>query len=237
MLNQRKKELLEAIIKEYIKTAQPVGSGLVVDKYKFGLSPATIRNEMAALLADGYISQPHTSAGRVPTEKAYKFFAGSLSVKKIKPFVLPEEFARLADEDVRFAIKQLAKLAAEFTGEAVFAAFGKNDFYYTGISNLFSKPEFSSPEIIVNISAVIDAMDEAIGGIFGKFENLESASAVGGGIKVLIGSDNPFSPQCSVILARWSSKGAEGLIGILGPLRMDYEKNLGAVKELEILLK
>ncbi len=78
MLDDRKASILRAIVAEYIDTAQPVGSGHLARRAGVEVSPATIRNEMAALEREGYLAQPHTSAGRVPTEKGYRFFVDSL---------------------------------------------------------------------------------------------------------------------------------------------------------------
>ena len=80
-LDKRKKEILDIIIKEHIKTASPVGSNIVVEKYKLDLSPATVRNEMAALEKMDLIVQPYTSAGRVPTELAYRLFLENIKNK------------------------------------------------------------------------------------------------------------------------------------------------------------
>jgi heat-inducible transcriptional repressor len=76
--DERKRKLLQAIIHQYIKTAKPVGSAYLAEQYRLGLSPATIRNVMAELEQEGYLTHPHTSAGRVPTDKAYRFYVDSL---------------------------------------------------------------------------------------------------------------------------------------------------------------
>jgi len=78
MLDERKTSILRAVVEEYIQTAQPVGSGHVVDAPGVSVSSATVRNEMAALENDGYLVQPHTSAGRIPTEKGYRYFVDAL---------------------------------------------------------------------------------------------------------------------------------------------------------------
>lgn len=78
MLDERKAAILRAVVEEYIDTAQPVGSGHVAQSPGVDVSSATVRNEMAALEADGFLRQPHTSAGRVPTEKGYRFFVDHL---------------------------------------------------------------------------------------------------------------------------------------------------------------
>jgi heat-inducible transcriptional repressor len=78
MLDERKATILRAVVTEYIETAQPVGSGHVAKSTEVSVSSATVRNDMAALEAEGYLAQPHTSAGRVPTEKGYRFFVDQL---------------------------------------------------------------------------------------------------------------------------------------------------------------
>jgi heat-inducible transcriptional repressor len=79
MLDERKASILRAVVEEYIQTAQPVGSGHVADAPGVSVSSATVRNEMAALESDGYLAQPHTSAGRIPTEKGYRYFVDALT--------------------------------------------------------------------------------------------------------------------------------------------------------------
>ena len=77
-LTERQKTLLMLVIRDYIETAQPVGSKHLVERYRLDMSSATVRNEMAALTEMGYLRQPHTSAGRVPTEEGYRFFVGQM---------------------------------------------------------------------------------------------------------------------------------------------------------------
>lgn len=82
MLKERKLAVLRAIVEDYVSTNEPVGSKGIVDRHTLGVSPATIRNEMVALEEEGYIAQPHTSAGRVPTDKGYRLFVDRLSTVK-----------------------------------------------------------------------------------------------------------------------------------------------------------
>ncbi|MBA3982828.1 MAG: heat-inducible transcriptional repressor HrcA, partial [Acidimicrobiia bacterium] len=74
MLDDRKAAILSAVVREYITTAQPVGSTHIADAPGVGVSPATVRNELAVLEQEGFLAQPHTSAGRIPTDKGYRFF-------------------------------------------------------------------------------------------------------------------------------------------------------------------
>ena len=86
MLEDRKLDVLRAIVEDYVSTHEPVGSKALVERHNLGVSPATIRNDMAALEDEGYIAQPHTSAGRIPTDKGYRLFVDRLStVKPLSP--------------------------------------------------------------------------------------------------------------------------------------------------------
>ena len=108
-LTDRQQTLLLLVIRDYIETAQPVGSKRLVERYHLDLSSATIRNEMAALTEMGYLRQPHTSAGRVPTPKGYRFFVDSLMVTKP---LERKEIERLEGELVADRPQQLMSAAA-----------------------------------------------------------------------------------------------------------------------------
>ena len=218
-MNERKELILNTIIKEHIKTGAPVGSGILVEKYKLNISPATARNEMAALEEEGYIKQPHTSAGRIPTEKAYSFYLNSLKGKELNSSDL-ELFEKLLCGRDEKCIKKTAKEMARISGNTVFWATDKDHFFYTGISNLLAQPEFRESDLIHHISSMIDRVDEIIDDMFDDMDF---------DTKVLLGSENPFGSSCSTILVKYRNDDKEGLFGILGPMRMDYEKNIGLV--------
>jgi len=223
MISDRKKTILETIIKEYLQSAAPVSSGALVEKYKLDISTATVRNEMMELEEDGYIYQPHTSAGRVPTEIAYELF--------LPEWLSNDSLAGLADseknilenlfKDEEAAYRQTAKAIAELSGGAVFWAFHKNDLYYTGLSNLFSQAEFSKVDMVCGVSGVIDRLEEIIDDIF---EDLDD------GAQVLIGSKNPFGAFLSSVIVKYKKDRSSGIVGILGPVRMNYQRNLDLVK-------
>lgn len=223
MISERKKFLLETIIKEYLKTASPVSSGVLVKKYKLDISPATVRNEMMELENEDYIYQPHTSSGRVPTEAAYQLFLDDISEPKKKRELKEGEIKLLEQLFKREenAFRQTAKTIAELSGATVFWAFHKNDLYYTGLSNLFSQPEFKQVNAVCDVSGVIDRLEEIIDDIF---EDL------GDGEKILIGSQNPFGNFLSTVLVKYRYNNQNGIFGILGPMRMDYEHNLALVE-------
>ncbi|MFH1187679.1 MAG: hypothetical protein V1688_02330 [bacterium] len=217
-MDKRKENLLENIIEEFYQTAQPVGSSLLVGKYYPDLSSATIRNEMAELEGEKYIIQPYTSAGRIPTEKGYRYYLDKL----LKPKKLSKGKCNAIDEICkargvgRDNIKKISKSIAAISSEMIFVAFGKNDFYYTGISNLLGKPEFCNQNLILNISKVIDHFDEVLENIFNKIND---------DVDILIGSQNPFSANCAAVITKNKINGIEQLFGILGPMRMNYQEN------------
>lgn len=226
MLNDRKKTILRALIKEYIKSVQPVSSGMLVSRCKLGISPATVRNDLVELEEDGFIIQPHTSAGRVPTEMAYELELSEIIKTKEKRKIKEGEL-KILDDLFSFEennLKQTAKKISELAGGAVFWAFHKNDLYYTGLSNLFSQPEFKQTEIVYDVSVIIDRMEEIIDDLFEKIDD---------GEKVLIGSNNPFGNFLSTVLIKYKKNNKSGVFGILGPIRMDYSHNLALVNYIK----
>jgi len=218
-MEKRQEQILATIIKEHIRTGAPVGSEAVVNKYRLGVSSATVRNEMAALEQAGLIIQPHTSAGRVPTESAYRLYLTKLKEKKLSSNET-EVLGKMLDDKDEQAFKQTAKALAGASGMAVFWAFHRRNLYYTGIANLLSQPEFTETKVVYDISGIIDRMDEIIDEIFDRTEF---------GPRILLGSNNPFSPICSTIMSKYKSGDNTGLFGLLGPIRQDYEKNLAFV--------
>lgn len=223
MISDRKKNLLSIIIQEYLQTAAPVSSGVLVKKYKLAFSPATVRNEMMELEEEGFIYQPHTSAGRVPTELAYHLFLTELldskevkSLKDAEQKILETLFSHEEND-----YKKTAKAIAELSQSAVFWAFHKNNLYYTGLSNLFSQPEFKQLDAVCDFSTVIDRLEEIIEEIF---EDLPS------GKKFLIGQENPFGNFLSTALLKYKDNKKTGVFGIISPMRTDYEKNLALLE-------
>ena len=223
MISERKKLILETLIKEYLKTATPVSSGVLVNKYKLDISPATVRNEMIELEEASLIYQPHTSAGRIPTELAYNLIFNSeekdkkrKELKETELHLLEQLFKK--DEP---SFKLAAKAIAELSGAAVFWAFHKNDLYYTGLANLFTQPEFKEVSMISDVSNIIDRMEEIIDGIF---EELNM------GEQILIGSKNPFGNFLSTVIVKYKNNNQTGIFGILGPMRMNYNRNLALVE-------
>lgn len=222
-MNERSLLILITIIKEHISTGAPVGSGVLVGKYDLGVSPATVRNVMAKLESEGFIVQPHISAGRVPTENAYNLYLSEIKDKKINQSAKESIDEVLVDNDDQ-SFKETAKVVSGISGGAIFWAFHKHNLFYTGLSNLFQQPEFSQLDVIQDLSIVIDQMEEIIDNIYNDIED---------GVSVLVGKKNPFGAFCSTIFLKYKTENGVGVCGILGPMRMDYEKNISLAKFIE----
>lgn len=221
VLDERQSCVLAAVVREHVRTAEPVGSALVAERYRVRASAATIRNDMADLEAQGYIHQPHTSAGRVPTDKAYQYFVDHL-MKSVRVTPAEENIIReqmLGQTDERERIKNAAKAVAELVDESVFLAFAKRDVYVTGLTYLFSQPEFSEPRYLFTIGAIIDRLDEAAADLF----DLATED-----VQVLIGNSR-FGEGCSVVVTRYHLGSEDGVFGVLGPTRMNYERTVALV--------
>lgn len=227
MLTERQTALLTSIIIEHIRTAQAVASEFLVDRCKLECSPATVRSEMLALDEQGYLKKTHTSSGRIPTEKAYQHY---VDYEK-KPAVLLERQKQKLQEaieegaDERAKVKGLLRTMADISDEFILTAFAENDFYYTGLTNLFSKPEFREQSVVCNISAIIDHLDSRLKELF---------PALGVKCHVFVGRSNPIDSHLSFIAVKVAEEGP--LIALLGPMRMRYSANVALIEYCKELL-
>lgn len=227
---ERQQKILDAIIREYVATAEPVGSKFLQEKILTDVSSATIRNDMSALESAGYLISPHTSAGRVPTESGYRYFVQNLlqqvSLSADEKKALEHIWKNKLDSEIR--LKLTAKLVAEVSTEGVFLSVGKSSLYYTGLTNLFSQPEFSSDSVRVSIASVIDHLDEKIVDLYKELSD---------GVEVRVGSDNPLGSDCSVVVTRYTlPEGISGVMGVLGPTRMDYDSNVTRISYIHNII-
>jgi len=216
-MDDRKQTLLQFIVEEYIGTAEPVGSSFATKNGALDVSAATIRNEMHDLEEAGYLTHPHTSAGRVPTEKGFQYYVDTImkpqDVDKAVQKKVQNAVSSVADS--REQIKNVAKVVAEYLSCSVIVAFNPTSVYYTGISHLFAQPEFRDSAYTVNISKIFDHCEEHIDEIY---------SLIGeGSAEVLIGENNPFGSSCGFV----GTRVGETLFTVLAPIRMDYARAVG----------
>jgi len=224
-MNTRQEQLLTLVIEKYIETAQPIGSKFLVSEAGLDWSEATVRNELRELEEMNFLTHPHTSAGRIPTEKGYKFYLDKIEWDKLK--INKKEAEALESffvlEDKIQAQKNLSKSLAAITQETVIFAFSPNSIYYTGLSNLFSKPEFIELGVVGDISQVFDRCEDCIP----DFYDLVSED-----IKFFIGEEHPFGNMLSVA----SFKFDNSLITLLSPLRTNYKRNYKLLEMVKTIL-
>ncbi|KKR21419.1 MAG: Transcriptional regulator of heat shock protein [Candidatus Moranbacteria bacterium GW2011_GWA2_39_41] len=221
-MNKRQQEIFAAIIEEYTETAIPVGSKVLVEKYGFDMSPATIRNDMNKLEEDGFLHQPHISAGRIPTDKGYKYFVeeimGDTELSLADQKKLQTELLKLKAQNQRLS-RTTAKLLSGLSGNLAISTIEK-DFSEFGIKELLGKPEFQEVDEFCKVAEALDYIDENIDFILKNVKDNET--------KIFIGKDNPIKgiPNCSLVVSPYKTKsGQKGVLAIIGPKRMKYAEN------------
>lgn len=222
-LDTRKEALLKLTVRRYIKTAEPVGSAWLADESGLDVSSATVRNELAALEEQGYLLQPHTSAGRAPSERGYRYYVEKFLEKKKPSAAALEALVEAAGSagEAEERLRRAAKTLAELSDESVLVAFEPRSVYYTGLSNLFGKPEFRQIALVASMSRMLDHLDEVMEQVFPKVED---------DVGIWIGSQNPFGAECGLLIARAPIGDGYGIVGLLGPMRMDYDADVGLLE-------
>lgn len=221
-LTARQTQILKAIVDEYIATASAVGSEALDKKYNLGVSPATIRNEMVALTKNGYLKQLHTSAGRVPTPTAMKFYIDQLMEEKQMSLV-DEVKAKEEVWDSRGDIDQLMDeathaLASRTRSLAVAALKDKKDrFWHAGHSYIFQNPEFANVIDCQNLFSIFEEFDKMDRLFFGMTQGSSP-------LEILFGEELgwPELAPAGVIATHFNIRGKPGALGVIGPTRVDY---------------
>jgi heat-inducible transcriptional repressor len=200
-----------------------VGSNLLAKA--FNVSSATIRAEMAELERHGYINQPHTSAGRVPTDKGYRFYVNNLTEEKETSFERRGEralAARVQDSGVpERAIRNAVDTLVELTHNLGLATIG-NQLYMSGLSNLFGQPEFMHASQVQQVARLLDNLEPWL-----------REAAPNQPLSVYIGAENPIgrSAGCSLIISKFQSPYSDqSYIGVLGPTRQSYRDVMNLVR-------
>ena len=231
----RKQKILEAIIEKFIETATPIGSKLIYEEYDLNVSPATIRNEMAVLEEEGYIIQPHTSAGRIPTSMAYRLFVDQL---KFNIHILNQAKSDIEELRKSFYLNRAKEklyetvaILATATNNVSFATVPDNKhLFYMGISNVLKQPEFRDDP--AGATQVIEVLEN-------KFADILSKLKISDEPAFYIGEENiiPEIKSCSLIVQTYNYKRFKGVMGILGATRMNYAYNMVALQTAIELLQ
>lgn len=231
MINIKRQDLiLSKIIQEYIDFAIPISSKRLEEKYSFGVSPATIRNEMQRLTGLGFLFQPHTSAGRVPTDKAYRFLVDKILLKQ-ELFQKKQDFEikDLSDDPLKFVQSITRALATTSSSLAVSYLFDERFLWKEGWEELLQAPEFQKTSRVSDFVKFLKSFEQDI-------EKVSPDS----NIRVYIGRETPFpkSAEFSLIISKCCFPDKEeGVISILGPKRMAYNKNIALINSLKRILE
>ena len=187
---------------------------------------ATIRTEMVELESEGYLYQPHTSAGRIPTDKGFRYFVDvlmedkELSLREQRSLQI--ETLKLRAQNKMIA-RTTAKLLSAMSGNlAVSGVIDSDDFYKAGIQKLLSQPEFNDLDSVSKIAEVVDYLDESLEELSGELKNKSE-------IEIYIGEENPIcnADECSMVVSKYNFKnGEECLLAIIGAKRMKYSRNV-----------
>lgn len=232
-MTERQQKLLQAIIEQYAEVAVPVGS-ITLAKL-FGVSSATIRSDMVQLEEAGLIKQPHTSAGRVPTDKGYRYYVNQVTETDASPLGLPDRSVQAidarvathhnrADQAIRSAVDSLVELTHNLGLATI------DQLYMSGMGNLFSQPEF-----LANTGNV-----QQIARLLDNLEPWLREAAPNEPLNVYIGSENPIgkTSKASLIISRFRSPYSDhSYIGVLGPTRQDYARVMRLVRHTGAMLE
>lgn len=233
-LSDRQRALLKAIVEEYIESAEPVGSEVIERKHNLGVSPATIRIEMAKLTDLGYLRQPHTSAGRTPTSMGMRFYINELMSEKQLPVTaevsIKQKMMANRSKEERL-LKEAVTALAQRLGMLGLAVDDEGQQYYAGAANILDWPEFYDIDVARFVLSLFD-QNPQLKEIIGKAKGTDP-------IHILFGEDMEFEylRPTSFVFTRYEfSPTSGGVIGVIGPARMNFPLVLPYVRYVSNLL-
>lgn len=234
-MNLRQAQLLAAIIDEFTKTALPVGSKQILDHGMFSVSGATIRNEMRLLSAEGFIEQPHTSSGRVPTVKGYRVFVQEYMDPTSHERSVRTKFDHLREQYFehkdRERVYEAVALLAHMIPDIAFATVPHRErVYYLGLANVMKQPEFQADNKLM--SDVVEVLEHRLADVIDHVTLQEK-------IQYYIGEKDLCAEfqSCSMLVTKYRVRDQVGAVGILGPTRMDYGYNTVALDMVASLIR
>lgn len=232
-LTARQCEILKAIIEEYIKNAQPIGSVELVETRRLPISGATVRNIMSDLVRQGYLSMLHVSSGRVPNERAYRYYITELMEEE--PITVLEEISMKQKLwNARYELERLLKSATEVLsdiGENLAFALTNDGFsIYSGASKMLERPEFYEIDVTKSVLRFVDSYD--------LMKSIVESNASSSDVTILIGREiglaNMDPVSLSVVKSTIDNK--DCYVGLIGPARINYNKVIPVMRHIKYLL-
>jgi len=233
-MNERQQQILAAVVKEYTETGMPVGSNILADRYKFNVSTATLRSDMAQLEEEKLLFQPHTSAGRVPTDAGYRYFVEEImperELSKKEQQAMQKELLQLRAQNTRLT-RTTAKLLSTLSGNvAISGRPDSDDFFECGLRTLLEEGKDADMDELCQMAEALDYIDEKCDVIMKELGSNET--------KIFIGEENPISDakNYSMVVSRYDVDGEEGIVALIGPKNMKYEKNKSLINYVKKIL-
>lgn len=227
-MNQRQSHILQLVIDEYVERAEPVSSQALCARYELDCSPATVRNDMMALEEEGFLYQPHTSSGRVPTEAGYRYYLANVAPTK-QPKVASE--LRTAMEEIRSLeskIQFLGRRLADLSGDAVIVT-NEHQTSALGVANLLRKPDFQEENMLLALAEDIERLERDATSVM---------SVAPSEVRILLGEESPMGKRLATVIVRHQLPNGEiGVLSIVGPLRMNYARNVALLSEAKRILE
>jgi transcriptional regulator of heat shock response len=234
-MNTRQSRLLAAIIDQFIETAEPIGSKRLLEAAHFAISSATIRAEMMALEDEGYLHQPHVSAGRVPTATGYRMYVRQFMEPSREERIVRRKFDSLKEQylkrkDQERAYEAVALLAHMIPNVSFATVPHREQVFYMGFANVLRQPEFQEDASLA--SSVAEVLEHRLASLLSKITIDES-------VRYYIGEEHLLRElqSCSLMVTSYNVRRYEGAVGILGPMRMDYAYNTVALDLVADLLR
>ncbi|MFH0937223.1 MAG: hypothetical protein V1808_02935 [Candidatus Daviesbacteria bacterium] len=218
-LSERQQQLLKAIIELYVKTGEPISSEIIEKTYDLGVSPATIRNEMAKLSDEGFLKQPHTSAGRVPTALGFRLYISDL-MKEKEMSVVDEVNIRQQMMDVQTQFERMVQVATRALAKkcgTLALAINDGNIFYTGAANILDLPEFYDIDVT---RFVLSMFDE-----FSILQQIIEKAQGSDPLHIIFGEETGFEylrPTSFAFINYETTPDHQGLIGIIGPDRLNF---------------
>jgi transcriptional regulator of heat shock response len=234
-LTNRQTQILKSVIEEYISTAEAVPSEQIEKKYNLGVSPATIRNEMAFLTSEGLLRQPHTSAGRVPTSMALRYYVENL-MQENQMSVAEEVSAKEKVWDSRFDFDRLMRhvslALSQSTKNLSLAATDEGDIYFAGVSHILEMPEFFDIDVTRTVLSLLDQQNRLSELFFQKSYGEDP-------VHIVFGADLgwPYFEPVGVAFCHFNAgHSRKGSLAVVGPCRLDFPRVIPTLKYFSNLI-
>ncbi|MBI2049326.1 hypothetical protein HYT32_00200 [Candidatus Roizmanbacteria bacterium] len=234
-LTQRQIEILKALIQEYTESGEPIGSEILEKKYKLGVSPATIRNEMVELARKGYLKKEYFSSGRIPAGKGFRFYIKNLMKEKeisTTDEVLYKNSIWDDREELHKLLSHATKILAQKTGLLSLSTTNNGDLYYAGVGNLLNLQEFLDVQLSRSLFERLDELN--------YWSKLMEKLVDDQDVYFLLGEEDfadPVFEPCASIFGDFRGKNVRGIIGVVGPKRMYYEDLAPQIKYFSHLIE